>query len=276
MTDQPTQTVISYVIPAHNSAGIIEACLAEIADRLRGDSPAEVIVVENGSTDDTPSVLSRLARRWVTDPVSESVELRVLTSAKGLGHALRVGIAASRGDRVVITADDLPFGFDELTASTGVDLRRCPVVIGSKAHPASDIGRSPLRRILTVGFQLLRWLVLGMRTGDPQGTYVLDGRWARAVVGGLREPGFLITTELSYVAELSGIRPVEVPVRLRPSHDAHGSRVGFVGDAWRMALALLDLRRRRLELRALGRHAAPPGGRAAADRLGSRGALPVE
>ena len=48
------------------------------------------------------------------------VSLRLLRSAKGMGNAYRAGIAASRGERVVLTADDLPFGFDAPTIEAWV------------------------------------------------------------------------------------------------------------------------------------------------------------
>ena len=238
---------LSYIVPAHNSVHTIERTLRELGRRFshRHAEIAEIIVVENGSTDETPALLRRVAAGWPR----HGVGLRVLTAEKGLGNALRLGIAESRGDRVFLGADDLPFGFDDLDASARFDHAEHPVVVGSKAHPESEIDRSFVRGILTFGFLALRAAILGMRTRDPQGTFALDGPWARRVVGRLDEPGFLLTTELVYLAETSGIRPVEVPVRLRDAHAAHGSRIR-VGDVWRMGVGLLALRRRHRTARA--------------------------
>ena len=141
----------TYVVPAYNSALAIEGTLSALASRLDGRD-AEVIVVENGSTDGTGAVLR---------------------SAKGMGNAYRAGIAASRGARVVLTADDLPFGFDDLEAAEGVDPVVHPVVVGSKGHRDSDADRALLRGVLSRGFWALRRVVPGMRTLDPQGTFVL-------------------------------------------------------------------------------------------------------
>jgi glycosyltransferase involved in cell wall biosynthesis len=229
---------LSYLVPAHNSAAIIRATVGELGARL-SDRSAEIIVIENGSADGTPELLAELARDWAFP----TVELRLLTSAKGLGNALRAGIAASRGERVVFGADDLPFGFDELDAADRLDPVRVPVVIGSKAHQRSVIQRSVLRGVLSTGFLLLRFAVLGMRTRDPQGTFVLDGAWLRSVGPALAESGFLLTTEVCYLAERSGIRPVEVAVRLREAHDAHGSRIRMA-DVYLMGRGLFDIRAR--------------------------------
>ena len=229
---------LSYVVPAHNSAGAIEPTLRALAGRLAGRD-AEVIVVENASTDGTGALLERIERTWAHPGVS----LRVLRSAKGMGHAYRAGIAASRGERVVLTADDLPFGFDDLDAAESVDPAVHPVVIGSKGHRDSDADRGLLRAALSWGFRVLRRVVLGTRTLDPQGTFVLAGDWARRTGPRLTEPGYLVTTELCYLAERQGAQPLEVPVRLSPQHCDHRSRV-TVRDVGQMAVGLLRIRRR--------------------------------
>jgi glycosyltransferase involved in cell wall biosynthesis len=238
----PGMVALSYLVPAHNSTPVIAATLRDLAQRLRHTN-SEIIVVENGSTDGTLALLRELESNWPFD----RPELRIITSEKGLGNALRGGVVSSRGDVVVFGADDLPFGFDELDAAEEVDVAAAKVVIGSKAHPASQIQRSFARNVLSGGFRLARRLVCGMHTGDPQGTFVLDGSWARSVVGSLREPGFLLTTELVYLAELQGLQPLEVPVRLRADHDAHGTRVR-PSDVRKMLVGLLSLRRRRQSL----------------------------
>lgn len=229
---------ISYVVPAHNSTAIIGATLEALAERLAARQ-AEVIVVENGSTDATADLLAQIEKSW---PHS-GVPLIVLRSAKGLGNAYRTGIAASTGTRVLLTADDLPFGFDDLAAADRLEPADHPLIIGSKAHPDSDVARGWLRGLLTWGFAMLRRVILGMHTGDPQGTYVMAGDWARTTAARLEEQGYLVTTELAYLAERQGIRPLEVPVRLAASHRAHSSRIA-VRDVVEMGAGLLRIRRR--------------------------------
>lgn len=239
---------LSYVVPAHNSTGTIRATLDALAGRLAGRR-AEVIVVENGSTDGTGELLAEIQDSW-SHP---DLPLLVLRSEKGMGHAYRRGIAASTGARVLLTADDLPFGFDDLEAADRIDPARHPLIIGSKGHRDSIVDRGWVRRLLTWGFALLRRLVLGMRTADPQGTYVVSGQWAREIAGRLEEDGYLVTTELAFLAERQGIRPLEVPVRLAPSHDAHRSRV-TVRDVLEMAGGLVRIRRRHARAPTTTRH----------------------
>lgn len=103
--------------------------------------------------------------------------------------------------------------------------------------------RGALRGTLTWGFAALRRVVLGMRTGDPQGTVLMDGDLMRGLVPDLVEPGFLFTTELVYLVERAGIVPVEVPVRLSDDHDSHETRISRA-DVLAMGVGLFRLRAR--------------------------------
>ena len=231
---------LSVVVPAHNCSTLIAATVERLAERL-SDRSAEIIVVENGSTDGTLARCEELAEAWG----HPSVALVVTQSDKGMGNALRTGIAGSQGASVLLTADDLPFGFDDLDAADRMAAdgggRSPAMIIGSKAHPQSDIRRGAGRNVLTSGFAVMRRWLLGSRVGDSQGTFVVDGALIRRLAPRLSEPGFLFTTELVHVAERSGIRPVEVPVRLSPDHRAHPSRISM-GDVAHMGVGLIRLR----------------------------------
>ena len=246
-----SDVALSVVIPAHNSARVLASTVGRFAEYL-ADVQAEIIVVENGSTDDTGAVCRRLEQSWDHTTVS----LHITTSAKGLGNALRVGVAHSSGSRVLLTADDLPFGFDDLDAARAIaaDTGHTPLLmIGSKGHPDSVVSRGMLRTVMTTGFGVLRRVVLGTHAKDPQGTFLVDGDLLRSVAGSLVEPGFLFTTELDYALELAGVDPVELPVRLSESHRDEPSRVAG-GDVMAMAKGLVSLRKRKSELKSAAQY----------------------
>jgi dolichyl-phosphate beta-glucosyltransferase len=233
---------LSVVVPAHNSAAFIEGTAKRLAERL-SDRNAEIIVVENGSDDETLQLCHQLAADWPGGRVS----LSVMQSNKGMGNALRKGIQVSHGRLILLTADDLPFGFDDLdaadrlAASSGGQLP--PILIGSKAHPESQIARGATRGLLASGFGLLRKLILRTKVGDSQGTFLVNGELLRRLTRYAYEGGFLFTTELVLIAEQAGLRPVEVPVRLAPNHGDHPSRVAL-SDVAAMAIGLLRIRLR--------------------------------
>jgi glycosyltransferase involved in cell wall biosynthesis len=86
--------VLSVVIPSYNRAPVLARCLDALAEQ---DPPAgEVVVVDDGSTDDTPSVLTE--RAWV----------RAVRQANGgRAAAKNAGVAAARGDVVLFVDDDV-------------------------------------------------------------------------------------------------------------------------------------------------------------------------
>jgi uncharacterized protein (TIRG00374 family) len=238
----PTQQpALSVVIPAHNCGALIDDTVHRLTNRL-GNRLSEIIVVENGSIDDTWRHCLDLQAAW-NHPTACLI---VLQSPRGMGNALRAGTLASRGRSVLLTADDLPFGFDDIDAADHLlaETGELPaIIIGSKAHPDSVVNRGFTRDLLTAGFAVMRRLVLGMRTGDPQGTILMDGDLARTFAEQAAEPGFLYSTELVHLAEAEGIRPTEVAVSLRSDHATHPSRVSLA-DVWAMAIGLFRLRSR--------------------------------
>ena len=242
-----TAAVLSVVVPAHNSGRLIDATAARLADRLRG-TEAEVIVVENGSTDDTWERCTKLMSEWDVP----AVRFHAIQSERGMGRALRAGVLASSGAHVLLTADDLPFGFDDLDGFERVRARDGAAprfLVGSKAHPESVVQRGMKRGVMTWAFSTLCRVVLGMQTRDPQGTLLVDGGLARRLCESAGEERFLFSTELVHMAEKAGVYPVEVPVRLADDHMAHASRVSL-SDVGAMAFGLLRLR---LRHRRLGR-----------------------
>lgn len=238
-TDREDRLLLTVVVPAHNSGGMIVSTVERLASRLDGIT-AEIVVVENGSMDDTWARCIRIAEGW--DHVR--ITFVHLQSAKGMGNALRAGTLASRGSYVLLTADDLPFGFDDIdyfeAALTGGGAVP-PFIIGSKAHRDSIVDRGATRGLLTWGFGVLRSSILRMRTGDPQGTLLIEGSLARDLARRAREQGFVFSTELVYLSERMGLTPVEVPVRLTPSHHTHPSRVSL-HDMFAMSTGLARLR----------------------------------
>lgn len=233
------QPFLSVVIPVHNSSDVIERTVRSWLEFL-GDSDGQILLVENGSTDGSLEMIQSLL------DVLGDRRIELLRSEKGMGNALRVGIAASKGDYLLLSADDLPFGFDDVTAAAALNWS-FPLMIGSKAHPESEVDRNLSRALFSIVFRGLRRVVLGSKVGDSQGTFILNGDWGRAVEPFLQEQGYLLTTELVYAAELQDIGIVEVPVHLKGHHSEKESSIR-ARDVIAMATGLRRLRARRREL----------------------------
>jgi hypothetical protein len=226
---------LSVVVPACNAERTLESTVHQLL-RLPGGAPHEIVVVENGSSDATGELLQRLQASWAAP-----TRLVVLSSERGIGAAYRCGVAVTTGDRVLLTADDIPFGSSDVQAVLAC--RALPrFAIGSKAHPRSRVPRSTVRRLGTAVFRTARWLALGLRVGDTQGTFLIEGDLARRLVAETSVRGFGMTTELVALAMRNGVHPIELPVVLEGSTGP--TRVRFAADGVAMLLTLVQLRRR--------------------------------
>ncbi|WP_158864961.1 glycosyltransferase family 2 protein [Leifsonia sp. AG29] len=241
MNDHPwnRHVGLSIVIPLHNSSMVLARTIERWLAYL-SHGRTEIILVENGSTDLTWPLAQELAKD------TPHVRFRLAQSEKGMGNALRVGIEMSTAPLVLLTADDLPFDFTDVDEARKLDPRP-HIIIGSKAHPGSQINRHVHRHLYTYGYRVFRRALLGSEVGDSQGTIIADGDWLRENVSLFTEPGFLFTTQLIYAAELQGLSIAEVPVVLSKDHAPKPSTVR-ISDAWDMGVGLLRLRRARRAL----------------------------
>lgn len=227
---------LTYVLPVHNSAAYLQQNVDALRERLRDVPGSEVILVENGSRDAS----LELCRRLAADHRDANPRVVAARSRTGLGYAFRVGLALAHGDVVVLSADDLPFRFTDLDAWLASDPRP-RIACGSKAHPASLVEVSPLRRVLSWGFRIVRRRLVGLEVDDSQGTLILARDLADSLLPHLVCGDYLISTEILCWAVRAGEHPVELPVVYRSSGE---STVSPLRDSVRMTRGLWWLRRR--------------------------------
>lgn len=202
---------LSIIIPAYNEEKRISPTLFEIRDVLAKTSHSfEIIVVDDGSQDDTVQLLESLKQ--------EIPQLRIeaLTQNAGKGHALRHGIAAAHGD-LIITADadgSTPFAEYEKLYSTHKQ-NKYAIAIGSRHLPTSNIViKQPWYRILIsrVANAIIQvMLVPGIK--DTQcGFKLYPAAIAKDLYVRTTVHGFGIDMEVLYLAKRKNIPIVEVPV----------------------------------------------------------------
>jgi glycosyltransferase involved in cell wall biosynthesis len=123
VTAEPERSIeLSVVIPARNEAATIARQLGALADQ-HWDGTWEVVVVDNGSTDATPTIVEEHAR---THPYVRLVHAR---ERSGLNYARNVGIGASSGRSFALCdADDIVA--PGWVAAMGSALRDHPIVTG--------------------------------------------------------------------------------------------------------------------------------------------------
>ncbi len=239
MTTAPPPPHLSVVIPAFNEAGRLPATLDALAREVPGwPWPAEIVLVDDGSTDATAEVMSSFAA--ARDAVQVVRQPRNL----GKGAAVTAGVLAARGRFIVFFDADLSYPLEAVPEAVARLEGGAYVVVGARdLHPeAGRAAYSPLRRATSLAFNALVEGVLGLGIPDTQcGFKAFRADAARALFPRLSIPGFGFDVELLYAARAQGFAIERMPIRMR-GHDAGSVRVFQHG--LRMASDVMKVRLR--------------------------------
>jgi dolichyl-phosphate beta-glucosyltransferase len=229
--------VISVVIPAYNEALRLGNTIRKVAGHLsRARAEYEILVVDDGSVDDTAEVARALA--------CSTPGLRVLGYRvnRGKGFAVRTGVLEARGHLILISDADLSTPIEELDSLSRAIRDGAHVAIASRHLPSSHVAvRQPVhRRYLGRIFNGVVTL-LGVRGfRDTQcGFKLFRAEQARRIFSRLKTSGFAFDVEALILARHFGCRIDEIPVRWENSCS---SRVRPVRDSIRMLGELLRMR----------------------------------
>jgi len=203
--------MLSVVVPAYNEAARIERSLDKTLAFLSTRADAvELVVVDDGSRDRTAEVVEAFAREH------PAVRLVRLPDNRGKGAAIRAGVAATRGERVLMMDADLATPIEELVALERALDGGAAVATASRAIGTSDVRRaqSALRVLLgRLGNLWIRaWAVPGIH--DTQcGFKLFRGDVARELFALCREDRFGIDIEVLHLARRLQHPIAEVGVR---------------------------------------------------------------
>ncbi|GIL25189.1 dolichyl-phosphate beta-glucosyltransferase [Actinocatenispora comari] len=203
---------LSVVVPAYNEADRLDETLRTVLGYLhaRPVRRCEVIVVDDGSVDDTASVAAALA---ATDPWLRLIRVG---PNRGKGHAVRVGVLATVGDRVLVCDADSSTPIHELDRLERALDRGADVAVASRAGRDARIGvRQPAvrERLGRAGNVAIRWLLLPGVFDTQCGFKLYDGPAARRVLGLVRTDGWGFDIEVLYLFRRAGAQICEVSVR---------------------------------------------------------------
>jgi glycosyltransferase involved in cell wall biosynthesis len=228
---------LSIVIPAYNEERRLASTLAAVLGHLaHQEYTYEVIVSDDGSSDQTAAIADEFARK--------NPGVRVLRNEhRGKGYAVRAGIQSAEGEIILFSDADLSTPIEELDRFMRCFDSGLEVVIGSRqGEGARRVGEPFFRHFMGRVFNHIVGLITLRGISDTQcGFKAFSARAARQifkatllysdnapVVHGAMVTGFDV--EVLFLARKLGYTIREVPVRW--NYDA-GTKVNPIRDSWR-------------------------------------------
>ena len=218
--------VVSVVIPCLNEAASIERCVRAARDTLaRAGIEGEVIVVDNGSDDGSGDLAARAGARVVVEP------------RRGYGSAYLAGLAAARGEHVVMADADLTYDFNEIPRFLGELQAGADMVVGNRMENIRPGAMPALHRY--VGNPLLTGVLnLFFRTGVHDAHCGMRAIRRDALPAlGLRSLGMEFASEMIVRASKAGLEIRELPIEYHPRGGE--SKLSRFRDGWRHLRYLL-------------------------------------
>ncbi len=239
-------TTYSLVLPFHAGTALVEKTVLRVLREGGERGVREVLLCHNGRplAPDAQAKVDALAEANKTPSSAAPIVVRSLhTDAKGIGAGYKLGIREAREPHIILSADDLPFGWTDLDAYEIAG--RPDFAIGSKAHRSSRLaGIKGTRRLSTLMFRSLRVMMLGWQTpGDSQGSLIMKTSLAKRLEPRLVYDHYLCSLELATLHLHNRGSIVELPVTIE-NNDHQTSSISIVKDGIRMAKELFELRQR--------------------------------
>jgi dolichyl-phosphate beta-glucosyltransferase len=227
----------SIIIPAYNEGQRITAALDKVLAYIGKQGwNAEVIIVDDGSRDDTPAIVSGYAQRHP--------EVRLLQNPgnRGKGYSVRHGMLQARGELLLFSDADLSSPIHEATKLFAALAEGAEVAIGSRwLRSELQIERQPFyRQLFGRIFNLHLRILLGLRFKDTQcGFKAFTARAAQTLFPRQKIERWGFDPELLFLARKFGLPVREIAVEW--AHD-NRSKISYLKDGLHMGTETLRVR----------------------------------
>jgi len=221
---------LSIVMPIHNEECRLPGAIGKMHSfKLHSYPDFELILVENGSTDQTRNMANWYAEKYPWIKFAH-------TTQRGKGLAVRMGVQLARGEFVYMADCDLSTGVGEIQKFIA-SMQDAQIVIGNRGQQATH-RRTFTRRVMSLAFHgLTGALVPGIH--DTQcGFKMFEARAAREIFQWVQITGMAFDVEVLYLARALGYTVKEIPVRWV---DVSGSQVRLGADSAQMLRDILSI-----------------------------------
>lgn len=207
--------LISVIVPAYEQEKTIKADLESFDDILKEAIKGytyEIICVVDGGIDRTLQEAQKVAR------ARRNIKVVGYEKNRGKGHAVRYGMARSKGDIVAFIDAGMDLDKNSFAmALQHMEWYNADIVVGSKRHPASKVEYPWQRRILSMGYQLLVRLLFGLNIRDTQvGLKLFKRQVLEKTLPRLMVKHFAFDIEMLAVANSLGFNRIyESPVQIK-------------------------------------------------------------
>jgi len=234
---------VSVIIPVYNEIATVQKALDALAAKRIAGFDLQLIIVESNSRDGSRAVVESFRGRPAVTVILEESPL-------GKGHAVRAGLAAARGDIIMIQDADLEYDLDDYEKLLApVAARQHDFVLGSR-HSESGwaIRKFTDQKLHAVVLNLAHWtftlminVALGVWLSDPFTMYKV---FRRDCLQGLRLEcnRFDFDWELLIKLIRKGYRPIEIPVSYTSRSFKEGKKISMIRDPLTWIWALIKYR----------------------------------
>jgi len=199
-------------MPAYNEGKSIGQAISQVHNAMRSLSfDYEIVVVDDGSHDGT---FSEALRAIQSPELRDHVKAISYQPNQGKGFALRKGFEISKGEYIVFIDSDLDISPNHLSHYLGA-LKVVDIVAASKFHPESKVESPVMRKILSLGYNWLVRILLGVDATDTQAGLKAFRRSAlEKIMPTVVVKQYAFDAEVFAVANLCGLKVGELPVRI--------------------------------------------------------------
>lgn len=230
-----TQIELTVIIPAFNEEKRISSTLIDIFKGLESSQITfEIIVVDDGSADDTSGVVKSFQDRF------SGLRLLRLHSNCGKGCAIRKGVQAANGKAILINDADGSTPIEEVFLLLPELEKGSDLAIGSRALHSnqSKVEAKSYRIFIGRIFNFIAATLLQLDIADTQcGFKLMKADAARFLFSIQEADRFSFDTEILYIARRVGMRITEIPVNW---HHVDGSKVNLITDSLNMFLKIFQ------------------------------------